>query len=223
MSYQGIVVDYGHGGMIGGKYQTAGKQYTFTDHGDYWIGEGVTNRKCAAKLIGLAIEAGVRVWDAVARREWTEAPSWDQLEQRDTSLSSRVAYANELQRRKCIYLSLHSNAIGNSSVGPSQNARGVEMYTSPGQTSADPIATSLVEAFRANVSDGMPVRRGDTSDGDPDREASFYVLRKTAGPAVLGEVGFFVNIDDARYLDSCDGQQAIAKAYLDGVLPFVQG
>ena len=48
-------------------------------------------------------------------------------------------------------------------------------------------------------------------------------LARPAGPAVLGEVGFFSNIHDARYLDSCAGQEAIGRAYLTGVLPYVRG
>ena len=65
MAYDGIVVDYGHGGMIDNQYQTAGKQYTFSDYDDYWIGEGVINRKIAAYLIRYALEAGVKVWDCL--------------------------------------------------------------------------------------------------------------------------------------------------------------
>ena len=222
MSYTGLVVDYGHGGMIDGKYQTAGKQYTFTDHGDYWIGEGVTNRKTAAFLIKLALRSEIRVWDCVARREWTEPPTWEELEQLDTSLGSRVAYANEGERRGAIFLSLHSNAIGSSSTGPSQSARGVVMFTSKGQTKADPIAESITESFKVIVAPDIPVRRGDRSDGDQDAEAQFYVLRKTVAPAILGEVGFFTNIDDARYLDSEQGQRRIARAYLGGIRPFLK-
>jgi len=220
-TYDGIVLDYGHGGMIDGEYQTAGKQYTFTDYSDYWIGEGITNRKTAAYLIRYALEAGVRVWDAVARKEWTEAPRWTDLEQRDTSLSARVAYANALPQRRAIFLSLHSNAIGNSSVGPSQSARGVCFFTSVGQTTSDKIATSLNDAFKAIVYPDMPIRRGDWSDGDVDYEAGFYVLKNTASAAVLGEIGFFTNITDARFIDSSEGQQRIARAYLTGVQPFI--
>ena len=222
MSYTGLVLDYGHGGIIDGKYQTAGKQYTFTDHDDYWIGEGVTNRKTAAFLIKLALRSEIRVWDCVARREWTEAPTWQELEQNDTSLGSRVAYANEGERRGAIFLSLHSNAIGSSSTGPSQSARGVVMFTSKGQTQADPIAESITESFKVIVAPDIPVRRGDRSDGDQDAEAQFYVLRKTVAPAILGEVGFFTNIDDARYLDSDQGQRRIARAYLCGIRPFLK-
>ena len=222
MTYDGIVVDYGHGGMIDDKYQTAGKQYCFTDHDNYWIGEGITNRKTAALLIKLALRSGIRVWDCVKKCEWTRPPEWTDLEQQDTSLGSRVAYANEGERRGAIFLSLHSNAIGNSSTGPSQSARGVVMFTSEGQTGADPIAESITEAFKRHVAPDIPVRRGDRSDGDQDAEAQFYVLRKTVAPAILGEVGFFTNIDDARYLDSEQGQRRIARAYLDGIRPFVQ-
>ena len=222
MTYDGIVVDYGHGGMIDGKYQTAGKQYCFTDHEDYWIGEGITNRKTAAFLIKLALRSGIRVWDCVKKCEWTRDPEWTELEQTDPSLGSRVTYANEGERRKAIYLSLHSNAIGSSSTGPSLSARGVVMYTSEGQTSADPIAESITEAFKKHVAPDVPVRRGDRADGDQDAEAQFYVLRKTVAPAVLGEVGFFTNINDARFLDSEQGQRRIARAYLDGIRPFVQ-
>jgi N-acetylmuramoyl-L-alanine amidase len=67
----------------------------------------------------------------------------------------------------------------------------------------------------------MPIRRGDWGDGDADYEAGFYVLKNTASAAVLGEVGFFTNITDARFLDSSEGQQRIARAYLQGVQPFL--
>ena len=214
MKYTSIVVDYGHGGMIEGKYQTAGKQYTFTNYDDYWVGEGVLNRKSAAYLIRYALEAGVTVYDAVARKQWTTPPRWTQLEQEDTSLSSRVQYANGVPQRSGIYLSLHSNAIGDSSVGPSQSARGVSFYTYFGQTGSDDIASALSDSFKAVVYPSMPIRKNE--------EANFYVLKNTAGVAVLGESGFFTNISDARFLDSVDGQQRIGRAYLEGVLPFLE-
>jgi N-acetylmuramoyl-L-alanine amidase len=66
------------------------------------------------------------------------------------------------------------------------------------------------------------VRAATAADGDQDAEAQFYVLRKTVAPAVLGEVGFFTNINDARFLDSEQGQRRIARAYLDGIRPFIQ-
>ena len=62
---------------------------------------------------------------------------------------------------------------------------------------------------------------GDTRDGDHDMEARFWMLTKTKAPAVLGEMLFFVNIDDARYLMSEHGQQVIAQAYFDGIVGYL--
>lgn len=221
--YAGVVLDYGHGGIIDGVYQTPiSKQYKFTDHDGFWIGEGVTNRKTCAYLIQYCLDAGIRVWDSVAKTEWTYAPHWMELEQSNTSLASRVTYANGPETRHAILLSVHSNAIGSSIEGPSLPARGVSMYTSVGQTASDVIADSLYESFTKIVGDDLCIRPGNWEDGDRDHEANFYMLRKTYGPAVCGEVGFFTNINDARFLDSEVGQQKIARAYLEGVLPFLE-
>ncbi|MHA2085935.1 MAG: hypothetical protein ACXABD_19500, partial [Candidatus Thorarchaeota archaeon] len=63
-----LLIDYGHGGLIDGVYQTpGGKQYTFTDvDPNLVLYEGVSNRKTAAALMRLAREAGVPVFDVVA-------------------------------------------------------------------------------------------------------------------------------------------------------------
>ena len=42
--------------------------------------------------------------------------------------------------------------------------------------------------------------RSDIEDGDHDRERNFFVLKKTAMPAVLIEHLFFDNYEDARLL-----------------------
>ena len=222
MRFEGVVVDYGHGGLIDGEYQTSGaKQYTFTDHDNWWVGEGVVNRQIAAKLIALLIEQRIPVYDCVAKKQWTVAPSWEELQQKDVSLVERVAYAN--QHHKCVFLSLHANAIGDGIEGKSQAPRGVSFFTSKGQTGSDVVASRLYAAFTEALKDeDMRVRRGNWEDGDQDHEASFYVLRKTWSSAVLGEVGFFTNWDDAQYLTSEDGQRVIARAYLNGVLSFLR-
>jgi len=222
--FPGVCIDYGHGGEIDGKYQNpSSKQYTFTDHGDLFIGEGITNRMTAVRLIALALAAGVRVWDCVAQKEWTTIPgSWRDLEQQNVGLSTRTRYANTACP-KALYLSIHSNAIGNSLKGPSQNARGVCFFTSPGKTFSDTIATAVHKAFeRAFADEPVYTRRGDWSDGDVDHEANFHVLRETKSSAVLGEVLFFTNIHDARYLLSSEGQDVIAQAYWDGLEEFLE-
>ena len=221
--YTGVVIDYGHGGILDGEYQTpGGKQYTHTDASPpLFIGEGISNRMTAARLIRLLLDAGIPVVDAVAGRELVTSPEcFHSLEQRDISLSARVAVANRYPSH--LFVSLHSNAVGNVIRGASQSARGAVIYTSRGQTSSDTVATSLHNAF-AEAFEGEPVkmRRGDFSDGDPDEESGFYVLRKTKGSAVLGEILFFTNLLDARYLLSSSGQDVIAGAYFNGIAPFL--
>jgi len=203
-----LIVDYGHGGMIDGTYQTpGGKQYHFTDQDPVVdIYEGVTNRMTAAALINLALADGVPVWDCVADRRWFDPVSWTDLEQRDISLVERARHANK--HRLGLLVSCHSNAIGSSIYGASQSPRGVEVYTSRGHTTADDVAETLAESFRVNLSE---LRWRSI------QEAGFYILRKTTMPAVLGEVGFFTNIDDARFLLDPANHAKIGQAYWNGV------
>lgn len=220
-----VLLDYGHGGLdpSTGAYLTPGaKQYTFTDVEPHlFIGEGVTNRETAWRLARRLLAAGVRVYDVVAGADLTGEPSFEDLEQHDVSLVDRVRNANRF-REGALLVSLHSNAVGNAIHGPSQSARGASVWTSRGQTASDHIATTLHEAF-ADAFRGEPVRmmRGDFADGDVDHEADFYVLAKSKMPAVLGEVLFFTNVDDARFLTSEAGQDCIADAYLAGLKPWL--
>lgn len=224
-TFDAIILDYGHGGVINGIYQTpGGKQYHHTDVDPVLsLYEGVSNRQTAARLIPMLLAAGVLVFDCVAERQWTAPPAnWLALAQMDTPLQRRTAYANSVATgyrcRRALYLSLHSNATGNTIRGPSQPARGVDIYTSRGQTLADGVASSIHASMAKTLpAAGMPVRRGEWSDGDVDHEAGFWVLRKTAMPAVLTETGFFTNLQDARFLSSEAGQDAIAMAIYGGL------
>ena len=55
-----LLIDYGHGGLINGEYQTpGGKQYTHTDvDPPLTLYEGVSNRMSAAALMRLALNEG---------------------------------------------------------------------------------------------------------------------------------------------------------------------
>ena len=168
MHYNTVVIDYGHG------ESTPGKRYTFTDYDNLECKEYITNRMTAARLIRSLLREGYRVYDCVADRHWVlkDTPccwSWKDLHQEDVPLSTRVKRANKIP--KSFLLSLHSNAIGYSNVGPSLNARGGVMYTSPGQTKSDTIAESIYEAFtKAFENEPVYMRRGDLADGDHDNE-----------------------------------------------------
>lgn len=219
--YTELVVDYGHG------RETPGKYYEFTDHGGLICREWITNRMTAARVIKAMVNAGRRVFDVVADRYWeaddVNAPdwSWMKLESSDPPLSARCRRANK--HPDGLGISFHSNAVGYSNKGPSLSARGATMYTSPGNTDSDIIAEWLyIEFVWAFAKQPVFMRKGDLRDGDHDMEARFAMLTKTAGTWVLPEMLFFVNIDDARFLLSDQGQKVISRAYVDALLPFVQ-
>ena len=110
---------------------------------------------------------------------------------RDPSLSSRVSFANSYKADEALYISIHNNAAPKPGT-----ASGFEIFTSPGKTASDDLADSIyvnVESFYKTL--GLKMRSA-LSDGDYDKEHSFYVLTKTKMPAVLLECLFFDNYSD---------------------------
>lgn len=141
-------------------------------------------------------------------------------ETKDISLTERVRRANLVCAKEgstnVIVLSIHCNAAGN---GNWMNARGWSAFTSKGQTRADVIANFLyAEAERQFA--GLKIRK-DMSDGDPDWEEGFYILRKTVCPAVLTENFFMDNQEDVEYLLSPEGRAAIVATHVNGIENFI--
>lgn len=95
----------------------------------------------------------------------------------------------------------------------------VDAYTSKGTTKADELATMMYEAAEANLANQK--LRKDYSDGDPDWEESFYILRKTKCPAVLTENFFQDNKEDVSYLLSLEGRTQIVKTHTDGIIKYI--
>ena len=138
-------------------------------------------------------------------------------EEEDIPLTERCRRVNALCRvlgvSNVILVSIHANAAGNGSKW--MNARGWSCYTSPGKTKADELATCMYSAA-ADIFKDLTIRR-DFSDGDPDFEENFYILRHTICPAVLVENFFYDNPDDLRFLESEEGQARIVEALMEGV------
>jgi N-acetylmuramoyl-L-alanine amidase len=123
----------------------------------------------------------------------------------DISLSERVRRANKIQNG--ILISVHANAGGGS---------GFEIYTSPGKTQSDDIATIFCqEAEKAFPEFKM---RFDKSDGDLDKEADFYVLSKSNCPAILTENLFMDNEQDCKFLMTENGRQRIADYHINSII-----
>lgn len=119
---------------------------------------------------------------------------------------------------KGIYVSIHVNAA--ASDGKWHNATGWEIYTTPGKTKADILATCIYEAAKNNFTDVK--LRTDFSDGDADKEANLYILKHTECPAVLTENFFQDNKKDVDYLLSDEGFHAIVRLHVEGILKYIK-
>ncbi|MEM6737950.1 MAG: N-acetylmuramoyl-L-alanine amidase [Bacteroidota bacterium] len=205
------IIDAGHGGIDTktGNYVTApSKMYDFQDPSGnalFSIYEGEINRKIARYLIQLLDEHGI---------EYHEQTVFSEM---DISLEDRVKYANGIyqENRNTYFLSIHSNAAGVVSPGPGSKATGFELYTSVGQTKSDELADIAAKWYKQEFPDFK--FRQDMLDGDEDKEANFYVLSKTACPALLVENLFFDNIKEAEFLLSDSGQMRIAVCLLKSI------
>lgn len=187
------ILDFGHGGIdSNGKYTTApAKQHQFPD--GLLIQEGVVNRAIGRYVIQDLQFQGIDY--AVVSDEVIDTPLETRVHRAD------AIYATD---KRAVYLSIHSNAGGGS---------GFEIFTSPGQTKSDKIANIFCTIYQKHFPD-YPFR-SDKADGDADKEANFYVLRKTDCPSILVENLFFDNRHEAELLLSEAGQKLIASCILE--------
>ena len=200
-----IVLDFGHGGLDrDGNYTTAPAKMHRFPNGDIAY-EGVINRWLGEKIIQeLSVELP----------QLERVMTVHFLDSHDVSLADRVKKANSYNPEETIFVSIHCNAANTK-------ARGSEVFTTEGQTKSDTLAQCIAnEIKKFNEELGLPFRK-DTSDGDDDKEANFYVLRKTNCPAVLVEVLFFDNAEDYRLLRDPIFQSKFAKVIVRGIKQFV--
>jgi N-acetylmuramoyl-L-alanine amidase len=193
------IFDNGHGGIIDGVYQTAGKRSPKWDDGSI-LYEGEFNRAIVNRLMKLCTNAGIECVNLVDTQE-------------DISLSRRTDKANDIYReqkdkdgKSCIYVSVHANGFSDES------ANGWSVYTSEGETKSDIVASVLAKNAAAEFPDEK--MRKDTRDGDADKESNFWVLRKTVMPSILSENFFMTNYSNCHnYLLSEEGRDRIAKIH----------
>lgn len=134
-------------------------------------------------------------------------------------LVRRVQIVNKLAKKTdCLYVSIHVNASAKSDW---DKATGFSIYTSPGETKSDILATDIFdEATKLLKPLGKSLRK-DTSDGDPDFEENFYVLRKTTCPAVLTENFFQNSKEDVAWLESEEGFKTVVEYHVRGILKYL--
>ena len=120
-------------------------------------------------------------------------------------------------KQNAILVSIHVNAYGNGSEWTQPH--GWSIYTSKGKTAADALATCIFEAAKKYLPD-MKMRT-DNSDGDPDFEEAFYILRHSLCPAVLSENGFMTNEQESRWLQTRAAKQAIVDLHVEGTTEYL--
>jgi N-acetylmuramoyl-L-alanine amidase len=194
------IFDNGHGGIIDGVYQTSGKRSPMWEDGTQLF-EGEFNRSIVDRLIKMCNEAGIECFNLVDT-------------QVDISLRKRTDKANDIWReqhdnngKSCIYVSIHANGFSKES------AHGWSVYTTPGENKSDKIAQILFNKAKEEFPDHK--MRKDTKDHDDDKEANFWVLRKTVMPAILSENFFMTNKKESKLLLSEEGRDRIAKIHFE--------
>ncbi len=142
-------------------------------------------------------------------------------EEYDVSLSARCqrvnSWSDELGKGNVLCVSIHVNAAGNGDRW--YNATGWSAYTCKGQTTSDKLADCLYKQAALWLP-GHHLRM-DYSDGDPDIEADFAILKKTACACVLTENGFQDCEESLRFIESNEGKEAIIGLHVDGILDFI--
>ena len=191
------ILDNGHGGVIDGVYQTSGKRSPVWPDGEV-LYEGEFNRAIVNRLVDMCKSNNIDYVNLVDTQE-------------DISLKERPKMANKIAKssdKPCIYVSIHANGFTDES------ANGWEVFTSPGQTKSDTIATILYE--KAKVEFPERRMRPSTGDGAPDKEAKFTVLMDTSMPAILSENFFMTNYRECHeILMSESGRDRVAKIHFE--------
>jgi len=191
-----ILIDNGHGENTPGKRSPDGifREYSFT------------------RQIAKAVEAELKRRGYDVQRIVPE--------ENDISLSERCKRINNfcdlLGPDNVCLVSIHVNAAANSGW---QKAQGWSAYTSKGQTRGDKLSDCLYAAAEIFFSN-RKIRK-DLSDGDPDWEEDFYILKHTRCAACLTENFFQDNQNDVSYMISYEGRNAIIQCHVEGIINYV--
>jgi len=193
------VLDPGHGGVLDGVYQTKGKRSPVWEDGtQYFEGEG--NRNLAKKVADILDDLGISYVYTVEPDDPTDIP-----------LAARTNFINKLNYKLKMVVSIHSDAFS------APQAHGWSVFTSPGETTSDKVATVFYKEFVKMFPEETV--RDSWRDGDADKEANFYILKKTKCPAILLENFFMTNPRECKeILMTEEGQDKIASYIANSIL-----
>jgi len=204
-----FVIDNGHGGIVDGKYVTPGKRSpkwddkTFSDGKPFVLYEGVNNRINAKLLIEEMERQGFNTLDLV------DTPLDKSLEYR----CDRTNMMSTMTDKELVYISIHSNAAGSD--GNWSSARGISIHIHPnGSKNTRYMAECLSLTMKTEFKD-LTKWRG-------IKENNFKVLRDTWCPAILLEVGFHDNKEDAELMLTDDWRNAFVYSVIEACMMYIR-
>lgn len=189
------IISNGHGGMIGGVYQTQGKRSPVWSDGSV-LYEGEFNRAIKNRVIEMLHFKDIPFLDLVP-------------EQHDINRKARIARANKFHYqngRRTFLVDIHSNAGG---------GHGSEVFIS---RNAGTLSVALARWSKVLFKKHFPEARFRGI-----KRKNFDMVHQTAMPAILTENFFMDNEEECKtYLMTLEGRDRIAEYTFDFIETFLR-
>ena len=199
-----IILDPGHGGLYNGKYTTAPAK--MCDHGDFVFFEGVFNREMVIKIANQFKKNNI-------------AHAFTTISNLDESLDARGVKVGNIKssyhKYNHLVMSIHANA------GPPQ-AHGTEFWTTKELNDSDLAANFFFPYLQET---GFKLRINREKENEYDKEESWKILRlseKKGCMAILWEMGFFTNREEAITMLTGEWQDKVALSLLKGTQDLIK-
>jgi len=220
-----IVIDPGHGGKDPGAV------------GNYILNGKAAQLKEKDIVLTVGLELASELTNEYPDKEIILTRSTDEF----ISLEQRTAIANKIElneNESIIFVSVHANASINS------KAKGFEVWCLPPEYRREvlddsvkqsepedvvPILNTMLEEeitvesilLAQSIQKGLSLEIGDKIDDRGLKEESWFVVRNAKMPAVLVEMGFITNQDEALILGDQTYLKKISKGIYNGISGFI--
>jgi N-acetylmuramoyl-L-alanine amidase len=211
-----ILVSAGHGDVLFGKYTTKGKQSPEWENG-IKIYEGQSVKDLAYNLV-----------QKLRQLDWPAMILNPEIHDVDLHIkSSRENTFYHIYNDNTYLIELHHNAQSAEGADYTDKdgirgfkqggASGTEIWTSPGETSADPWVDFIFEYIEVYPFLFGDFRYHKKTKNEKDKEAYFHMLTRTKSPAAIFEWLFMTTYTDCLKISSCDVRDQMVKILADAI------
>jgi len=172
---------------------------------------GAVNKRLGVKEKDIVLEIGLLTRRYAMREDYLYMPYMTRSCDKFVSLQGRCEKAKLYGVQA--FLSIHTNAR------PSRGKYGIEIeaWCFPGSKRGRQFAQTIIDYLKLHLSEMVPFYSRGVKEG------RFVVLRDTPMPAVLVELGFLSDNEEAVFLQDKDNQRLFARALADGSEYFLEG